>query len=141
MKLFAKVVLIFCACMRMIDSADNTGINLATLVKCDAHEKLAGCSSSNEYSKELVDVALYCNKDSLAKSYARLCSRNKNGTYCIIHSATNDELNSIETNCSSVIQSGSANCPAMCKSQLQTFLESHGCCVNEVGRNNIVYNV
>ena len=88
------------------------------------------CGSSG-YLQGIVDIALGCGNDSLARNVANGCSISEGGGFCVtefIRLTSDESLAAGAASCSAAASSGS--CPSSCSSFLESVSSRLGCCIN-----------
>ena len=88
------------------------------------------CGSSG-YAQGLINIALSCGNETLARNTANACAVSESGTFCgtatIRLLSDQTETTNAET-CSGAVTSGS--CPSSCRTFLQSARSKLGCCIN-----------
>ena len=101
--------------------------------------QLQDISCSTGITQGFIDADLICGRDrgiQQAQIDANACARNERGQYCLSALSLFDlRRNDIIGNCS-IIDTSSA-CPTACRTQLEQFSSSLGCCINAYVNSSI----
>ena len=103
--------------------------SLDDIIRCASPGISIQCES--DFQPRLIQNAINCGQNALARYIAGSCDRNPSGEYCALVALQRlEDFSNAIANCASFVE-GSA-CPSGCASQLQSLRNSLGCCINSV---------